>query len=135
MKVRFRRLFIIPDHHPLPSSSNFSWDPHHNWQRGPNQPISWRPLYATMCQVYSCLTHNVVFCWYSDLILHTHNHIHTQRHTDHSGASRLTHPYKYMFTPPIMCSQQLSLFHWMNNSLTSKIYSPQCLFFPRIIHL
>ena len=34
-----------------------------------------------------------------------------------------------------MCSQQLSLLHWMNNSLISKIYFPQCLFFSKIIHL
>ena len=33
--------------------------------------------------------HNVVFYWYSDLISHT------QTHTTHSGASRLTHSYKY----------------------------------------
>ena len=34
-----------------------------------------------------------------------------------------------------MCSQQLSLLRWMNNSLISKIYYPQCLFFSKIIHL
>ena len=33
----------------------------------------------------------------------------TQTHTAHSGTSRLTHPYKYIFTPPAMCSQQLPL--------------------------
>ena len=26
---------------------------------------------------------------------------HTQTHTTHSGASRLTHPYKYIFPPPV----------------------------------
>ena len=36
---------------------------------------------------------------------------HTQTHTAHSGASRLTHPYKYIFPPPVMCSQQLLLLH------------------------
>ena len=37
-----------------------------------------------------------VFYWYSDLISHT------QTHTTHSGASRLTHSYKYIFTPTVM---------------------------------
>ena len=54
---------------------------------------------------------------------------HRERHTTHSGANRLTYPYKYIFTPPFMCSQQLFLLHWMNNSLISKIYFPQYLFF------
>ena len=53
----------------------------------------------------------MVFTWYSDLILHTNKHKDTQRHTAHLGASRLNKPYKYTFTPPVMCSQQLSLSH------------------------
>ena len=57
------------------------------------------------------------FCWYSDLILQT------QRHPAHSGASRLTHPYKYIFRTTVTCSQQLSLLHWMNNSLIPKNFS------------
>ena len=32
---------------------------------------------------------------------------HTQTCTAHSRASRLTHPYKYIITPPVICSQQL----------------------------
>ena len=53
---------------------------------------------------------------------------HMQTHTTHSESNRLTQPYKYILTPPAMCSQQLSVLHWMNNSLISKIYFPQCLF-------
>ena len=34
-----------------------------------------------------------------------------------------------------MCSQQLSLLHWMTHSLISKIYLPQCIFFSKTIHL
>ena len=34
---------------------------------------------------------------------------HTQTHTAHSGASRLTHPYKYIFIPPDISSEQLPL--------------------------
>ena len=55
-------------------------------------------------------------------------------HKAHTGASRLTHLYKHIYTP-VMCSQQLSLLHWMDNSLISKSYFRRCLFFSRIIHL
>ena len=47
---------------------------------------------------------------------------HIHKHTVHSEGSRLTHPYKYILTPPVVCSQQLSVLHWLNNSLISKIY-------------
>ena len=65
----------------------------------------WCVFYVTRRQVYWGLTHVVVFYWYSDLISRT------QTHTAHSGASRLTHSYKYIFTPPAICSQQLPLLH------------------------
>ena len=47
----------------------------------------------------------------------------TQRHTACSRARRLTHPCKYIFTPPVTCSQQLSLFHKMNISLIKNFLS------------
>ena len=71
----------------------------------------------------------MVFCWYSDLILHT------QRHPAHSGASRLTHPYKYIFRTTATCSQQLSLLHWMNNSLIPKNIFHNIFFCSKTIHL
>ena len=49
-------------------------------------------------------------------------HTHKQRHTAHSGANRLTYPYKYILISPFMCSQLLSVLHWINNLLISKIY-------------
>ena len=37
---------------------------------------------------------------------------HKQRQKQQSGANRLTHPYKYILTPPVtMCSQQLCVLH------------------------
>ena len=45
------------------------------------------------------------FYWYSNLIPHT------QIYKAHSGASRLTDPYKYMFAPTVMCPQQLPLLY------------------------
>ena len=52
----------------------------------------------------------------------------------HSGANRLTRPYKHIFTTPVMCWEKLSLLRWMNNSLISKIYFPLCLFCAKPIH-
>ena len=95
----------------------------------PERP--WCVFYETRHQVYRGLTHNVFFCWHSYLIplthslthththIHTHTHAHAHTHRAHSGASILTHPYKYIFLPPAMCSQQLSLLHW-------------CLFFQKL---
>ena len=45
---------------------------------------------------------------------------HKQRHTLHTGANRLTHPCKYILTPPVRCSQQLSVLNWISNLLISK---------------
>ena len=66
----------------------------------------------------------------------THTQTHTHKDIQYTlWASRLTHPYKYIFTSPAMCSQLLYLLRWMYNSLLSKIYFPQCLLFSKIIHL
>ena len=68
----------------------------------------WCVFYAIRHQAYWGLTHTiqVKYIWY-----HTHKHTNTQTHTAHSAASRLTHPYKYIFTPTVICSQQLPLLH------------------------
>ena len=46
--------------------------------------------------------------------------IHTQRRTAHTGVNILTQSCKYILSPPVMCSQQLSVLHWKNNLLISK---------------
>ena len=38
-----------------------------------------------------------------------------QRHTTHTGGNIMTYSYKYILMPPVLCSQQLSLLHLMNN--------------------
>ena len=44
----------------------------------------------------------------------THTQTHTHKDIQYTlWASRLTHPYKYIFTSPAMCSQQLPLLHYM----------------------
>ena len=87
----------------------------------PEEP--WCVFCVTRRQVYGLLL-------VSDLI----PHINTQRHTAHSGASRLTHPYEYILTPTVMYLQELSLLHWMNNPLTSKIYFPPSFLFKNYSH-
>ena len=59
-------------------------------------------------------------------------HTDTDTKTTHSGANKLTHPCKYILTSPVMCSQQLFVLHWMNNSLISKICFPQCFCFLKV---
>ena len=54
----------------------------------------------------------IILTWY---------HTNTRRLTAHTGANRMTYPYKYILTPPILCSEQLSVLHSMNKLLTSKI--------------
>ena len=51
----------------------------------------------------------MVFYWYSGLISHTDTSI--QRHRTHLEVNRVTHPYKYVLTPPVMCSQQIFVLH------------------------
>ena len=71
----------------------------------------WCVFYSTRSQFYWGLTH-VVFHWNSDLISHTqtHTNTHTKTHSTF-GASRLTSPYKYIFTPTVIYSEQLFTFH------------------------
>ena len=63
--------------------------------------------------VYWVLTH-AVFC--SDLIsdTHTHTHTHTHKDTQHTpaiGASRLTHPYKYIYLHHLLCAHSSYLYY------------------------
>ena len=88
----------------------------------------WYMVYATRRNIYWGLAHNVVFCWYSDLISHTHTHTHTHKNTQHTQTNRLTHPYKYILTPSAMCSQQLSVLHWI---IPSKIYFSMSFLFKK----
>ena len=67
----------------------------------------WCVFYGTRRQAYWGVTHNVVFWYYYNLIPHTH----TQRHTAHSGANRLTHSDEYLLASPAMCCEQLSVLH------------------------
>ena len=43
------------------------------------------------------------------------SHTYKQRYTAYSGTNRLTHPYKFIVTPNVMCPQQLSVLHWVNH--------------------
>ena len=104
----------------------------HSWQRCPNLPYFIKDPSPS-----SLLTTPLPFSKFvqPSLPRHTHTHTHTHTETTQSEARRLTHPEKYIFSPPVVSSQQLSLLHGTNNSLRSKIYFSECLFFSKIIHL
>ena len=90
-------------------------------------------FYATRRQVYWGLKH-MVFCWYSDLISQNHKHTktHTQRHTAHPRASRLTHPYKYLHH--LFCAHSSYLYytewliHWYQKFIFHNVFSLKKLF-------
>ena len=63
----------------------------------------WCVFYVRRRQVYIC---GYLLVSWLDITL-----TNTKTHTAHSAASRLTHPYKYIFAPAVMCSQQLTLLH------------------------
>ena len=68
-----------------------------------------RTFMCVLCNKVSgllrCLTYNVVFYWYCDLIPQT---LKLQQHTRTNG---LTHPYKCIFTPLVVCSKELPLLY------------------------
>ena len=92
-----------------------------------------KELYVCFMQQSAKFTEDWHIMWFFTGTLIRHHK--TNTHTAHSGASRLTQPDKYIFAPPVICSQRLPLLHEINNSLISKIYFLQCLFFSKIIHL
>ena len=72
-------------------------------------------------------THNMVLCWWTDLILCTH------KHTAHWGANGLTHQYKYVNNTCYMLTTTISI--TLSNSLILEIYFLQSLFTSKITHL
>ena len=51
------------------------------------------------------------------------NHNHWQTYRRHTGTNILTHTYKYILTPPVMCAPQLPVLHWINNFVTQNFSS------------
>ena len=54
----------------------------------------WCVFYATRHQVYWSL----IYVFFTGTMIWYHTFTNTQAHTAHSGTSRLTHPYKYIYT-------------------------------------
>ena len=79
-----------------------------------------RTLMCVLCNKASSLLMSDTWC--SFLLVLWFDITHTNTQTVHSWASTLIHPHKYIFTPPVMCSQHLPFDDYINNSLISKIY-------------
>ena len=86
------------------------------------QPASTpQPTSSNICFVQQGIKLTEVWHWWDGfLLVPWFDIVHTNK--QHTRADRLTHPYKYILTPPVMCSQQLSVLHWMNNLLILKFY-------------
>ena len=83
------------------------------------------------CGVFDAKTHQFseVYCmpWFFVVLWFDikYTNTYTNEGTQHTQGLIDGHIY-FMLTPPVMCSQQLSVFHLMNNLLISKIYITQC---------
>ena len=107
---------------------------------GSETPILWRPPYVTHPPIFrfcppqtphllltlpltmSFMQQGVKYWSLVDmtwLFANTLIRYHTQTH---KVVSRMTYPYRYILTPPAMYSQHLSVLHWMNNFLISKLH-------------
>ena len=69
------------------------------------------------------------------VVCYATRHQFTETKTQHTKgqAKRLMHSYKYIWTPSIMHSKQLSVLHKVNNFIKNLLYwVPQCLCFLKI---
>ena len=101
----------------------------HSWQRVSNPPTIWRTsyiAYSLPCGLQPSLSLffllSCFFSWNAVSMIWYH----TQKHKQYTQGPINWH--NDLLTPPVMCSQQLSTLHWMNNSMISKLYFPQRLF-------
>ena len=83
-----------------------------------------------LCNKASRLLRSDTVCFFVITLIRFHTL--TNEDTAHTQGQR--DKYKYMLKHPVMCSQQLSVLLWMNNSLISKM-SFRCLCFSKITHL
>ena len=97
------------------------------WYYGPKLVEPWNPnasstLLCVLCNKASNLLkvwhrwHG--FCWYSELIWHTH----TDKYTEdtHQNKFRLRHTHKYILKQSVMCTKQLPKLHRMKKFLIQK---------------
>ena len=68
--------------------------------------------------------------FFAGTLIWYHTHTHTHKDTQHTQTNTLTHPYKYISKPSVMCSQQLSVLHWIIQWYQK--FTFQCLFFLKI---
>ena len=90
-----------------------------DWYYGSTHVMPW---YLLMCFVQHGVSLPRSNTWCGFLQVLWFDITYKKRNTTHSGANRLTHPDKYILTSPVMCWQQLSVLHWMNNLLMSRIF-------------
>ena len=72
-------------------------------------------FYATRCLVYWGLTHDIVFCWYSDLISHTQTNTNIHKGTQHTQGPVDQHSQVNIYLHQLLCAHRsyLCLTEWI----------------------
>ena len=82
---------------------------------------------SARCCVFYAISHRIYWRFDSDdmtfAITLTWYQKHRETHAGHTGTSILTHSYKYIMTPPVMCAQWLPVLHWMNSFLIQNYFT------------
>ena len=71
----------------------------------------WYLFYAKRRQVYWGLTHNVVFCWYSNLILRTQTHTYTHKDIQHTQGLVDLHTHINIYLHHLLCAHSSYLYY------------------------
>ena len=86
-------------------------------------------------------THNVVLCWYSDLISHTHKYTHAHTgHTEHSRVSRL-HTHINIYLHQLLCAHSSYLYctewiiYWYQNLISTMSFLFKNYSLEKVIYL
>ena len=105
------------------------------WYYGPNLQCLGNIVPAASCCVFYATRHQIYWRFDMDDMILTSNLIkitHIDKNTGYTGSNRLKHTYKYIWAPPVTCTQQLPALHWVTYWYKNLLSSgQQCLCFSK----